>query len=317
MTWMPDIDQIRLAHERILPMIHVTPVMTSQSTNERLGAEVFFKCENFQKIGAFKMRGAAHAVSSLTPEQLKNGVATHSSGNHAQALSRAALLAGTKAYIVMPESAPKVKVEAVKNYGGNITFCEPNLKARETTLDEVVAKTGATFIHPYDNQQVITGQATAALELFDEVDDLDILIVPVGGGGLMSGSIATAKGLGKKTKIIAVEPAGADDAYRSFKSGKFIPMENPDTIADGLLTSMGKLTYPIIKENISDVWTVTDEEIIEALRWTYERMKIIIEPSCAVPLACMFKNRDYIRGKKVGTILTGGNIDLEKLKSLI
>lgn len=309
----PSIDDIRAAHQRIQPFIHRTPILSSEAINQIAGCEIYFKCENFQKVGAFKARGAANAVAKLTEEQKKNGVATHSSGNHAAALARAATVAGIKSYIVMPSNAPEIKKKAVKGYGGEIIECEPTLKARETTLQEVVDRTGATFIPPYDYMDVIEGQATCALEMWEEGNPFDTIMAPVGGGGLLGGTALTTKYISPQTKVIAGEPAGADDAYRSFHAKQLIPMVGPKTIADGLLTSLGKINFAIIMEYVDDIFTVTDEEIIEAMRLIYERMKIVIEPSCAVPLAALLKHKERFKGQKVGIILSGGNVDLGKL----
>ena len=309
----PTLQDIRVAADRIKPYVHRTPVLTSASINEIAGAEIYFKCENFQKIGAFKMRGAANAIFSLNEDDRKQGVATHSSGNHAQAVALAAKSANVPAYIVMPNNAPKVKKMAVAGYGARIIECEPTLEARETILESVVQETGASFIHPYDNWQVITGQATAALELIEDTEPLDLIIAPVGGGGLMGGTCLSSHHLSPDTTLIAGEPKGADDAYRSFKAGYVIPSINPNTIADGLLTSVGERNFSILQKHLSDIWTVSDEEIVSAMRLIWERMKIIIEPSCAVPLAAFLSHGASFHGKKVGMILTGGNVDLDKL----
>lgn len=308
-------EDILKAAERIASYIHETPVLTSEAINTISGCTIFFKCENFQKVGAFKSRGAMNAALSLTKDQLAKGLATHSSGNHAQALARAGKILGTKSYIVMPRTAPEIKKKGVIGYGGEIFECEPNLAARESTLAEVVAKTGATEIHPFDNDAVITGQATAAKELIDQSGPLDFIVAPVGGGGLLSGTCLSAKYFSPSTKVIAGEPAGADDTYRSMQSGK-IEMSQANTIADGLLTSLAPRTFSIIKENVERVITVNDQEIIAAMRLVWERMKIIIEPSCAVPLAAVLKEKEYFKNKRVGIILSGGNVDLDKLASL-
>ena len=284
---IPDLKTIEAAAARIKPYIHRTPVLTSQSINRMLGAEFFFKCENFQKVGAFKSRGACNAVFSLGEDEVAKGVATHSSGNHAQALARAALIRGCKAYIVMPETSSRVKSEAVKGYGGEITFCKPTLEARESTLAEVVERTGATEIHPYNDYRIIAGQATAAMELIEDIAELDVIMAPVGGGGLLSGTALATAYLSPRTRVIAAEPAGADDAYRSFTSRQFVPSVNPKTISDGLLTSLGTLTFPIILDKVHRIITVSEESIIAAMQLTWERMKIIIEPSSAVPLAAV------------------------------
>ncbi|PRY89272.1 pyridoxal-phosphate dependent enzyme [Mongoliibacter ruber] len=309
----PSLADIQEAHHRIQSFIHRTPLMSSEAINKIAGAEIFFKCENFQKVGAFKARGAANAVSKLGEEEKLNGVATHSSGNHAAALARAATVAGIPSYIVMPSNAPEIKKKAVKGYGGEIIECEPNLQARESTLNEVVAKTGATFIHPYDNIDVVEGQATCALEMWDEGIAFDTIMAPVGGGGLLGGTALTTHYLSPNTKVIAGEPAGADDAFRSFQAKKLIPMQGPNTIADGLLTSLGKINFEIIMQHVDDILTVNDEEIIDAMRLIYERMKIVIEPSCAVPLAALLKNKERFQNQKIGIILSGGNVDLAKL----
>jgi threonine dehydratase len=311
-----DRQTIEQAHTRIKPYIHQTPVLTSQSIDDEAGCQIFFKCENFQKVGAFKARGAMNAALSLSQEQLSKGLATHSSGNHAQALARAAKILGVKSYIVMPRTAPDIKKRGVKGYGGEIFECEPTLQAREATLAEVVKKSGATEIHPFNNYEVIAGQATAAKELFEKVNDLDVIMVPVGGGGLLSGTALAAKYFSPKTKVIAGEPAGSDDAYRSMQSGK-IEQAQSQSVADGLLTTLGDKTFPIIRELVSEVITVTDEQIIAAMRMVWERMKIIIEPSCAVPLAALLKEKGRFKGKRIGIILSGGNVDLEKVLKLM
>lgn len=309
----PTLNDIRFAAVRIKSFIHHTPILTSSAINEIAGCEIYFKCENFQKVGAFKARGAANAVMKLSEEQKRKGVATHSSGNHAAALARAASVAGIPAYIVMPSNAPEIKKKAVKGYGGEIIECEPNLKARETNLDEVVKRTGATFIPPYDFIDVIEGQATCALEFLEDQDDLDILMAPVGGGGLLGGTALFAHYWDADIEVLGAEPTGADDAYRSFKAGRLIPQTKPNTIADGLLTSLGELNFKLIQKYVSDILLATDPQIIEAMRLIYERMKIIIEPSCAVPLAALLANKKHFSGKKVGIILSGGNVDLGKL----
>jgi threonine dehydratase len=309
----PSLSDIRAAHDRIQPFIHRTPILTSTAINEIAGCEIFFKCENFQKVGAFKARGAANAVMKLTPEQRAKGVATHSSGNHAAALARAASVAGIPSYIVMPSNAPEIKKKAVKGYGGEILECEPTLIARETTLESVVERTGAVFIPPFDHLDVIEGQATCALELLEDQPGLDIVMAPVGGGGLLGGTALTANYLNPEIKVIAGEPTGADDAYRSFHAGNIISHTSTNTIADGLLTSVGKLNFELMQRYVDDVLLATDPQIIEAMRLVYERMKIVIEPSCAVPLAALLANNERFAGKKVGIILSGGNVDLGKL----
>ncbi|MCX6285569.1 MAG: pyridoxal-phosphate dependent enzyme [Bacteroidetes bacterium] len=309
----PTEGHIRAAHERISPFINYTPVLTSATIDRMFRASIFFKCENFQKVGAFKARGATNAVRSLDQDSINKGVATHSSGNHAQALAWAAALAGANAYIVMPSNSSPVKVAAVKGYGGRITFCEPTLSSRETTLLKVIEETGAVEIHPYNDTRIIAGQATSALELIEEIQSLDIIIVPVGGGGLLSGTALSAFYFAPGTKVIAAEPAQADDAYRSFVSGTFVPSVNPRTIADGLRTSLGSLTFPVIQKHVSDIVTVSEKSIVKAMKFIWERMKIIVETSSAVPLAAIMENKINIEGKRVGLILSGGNVDLNNL----
>jgi len=310
---LPDAATISESHLRIAPFINRTPVMTSNSFNEMLGTSLFIKCENFQKVGAFKFRGATNAVLSLSDEEVKNGVATHSSGNHAQALSLAAKNRNIPAFIVMPENSSKVKVEAVKNYGGQITFCEPTLAARESTLEQVIKKTHAVEIHPYNDYAIIAGQATAAKELFEEIKDLDIIMAPVGGGGLLSGTALAVKYFSPKTIVIAAEPEQASDAYQSFIQKKFIPSLNPNTIADGLLTSLGTLTFPIIMEHVHEIVTVSEASIIEAMKLIWERMKIIVEPSSAVPFAALLEKKVDAKNKRIAIIISGGNVDLNIL----
>jgi threonine dehydratase len=313
MSYLPTFSDIEKAHERICPYIHHTPVLSSKSINEIVGAELFFKCENLQKVGAFKFRGACNSVFSLSEAEARNGVCTHSSGNHAAALALAARMRGIPAFIVMPENAPEIKKIAVAGYGAQITFCTPTLEARESTLKKVAAETGATEIHPYNYFNVICGQGTAAKELIEEIGTLDIVMAPVGGGGLLSGTAISTKALLPGAKVIAAEPAGADDAFRSFYSKTLQPSVAPKTIADGLLTSLGSLTFPIIMNEVDQIATVSEESIVAAMRMIWERMKIIIEPSSAVPLAAILENKVDVKGKKVGIILSGGNIDLGRL----
>ena len=310
---IPDLDTIRQAAKRIAPYARRTPVMSSVSIDRFIGAEIVFKCENFQKGGAFKFRGATNAVFSLSRKEIGRGVATHSSGNHAQALALAARNRGCPAYIVMPETSSEVKVNAVKEYGGQITFCKPTLASREETLKNLIKENGALEIHPYNDYRIIAGQATAAMELIEDTPGLDVVMAPVGGGGLMSGTALAVHNLSPSTMVIAGEPKGADDAFRSFNSGKFVPSVNPVTIADGLLTSLGSLTFPIILKYVNRIITVEEESIIRAMKMVWERMKIIIEPSSAVPLAAVMENRDDFQGLKIGIILSGGNINLNKL----
>ncbi len=312
-TQQPTFKDIKSIHQAIQPFINKTPVLSSSSINQISGGTLFFKCENFQKVGAFKMRGAASATLALTQEELAKGVATHSSGNHAQAVALAAQKMGAKAYIVMPSNAPAIKRAATKGYGAEIITCESTLAARETTLKEVVAKTGATFLHPYNNYNVIAGQATAAKELIEEVGELDIVMAPVGGGGLMSGTAITTKALLPNAQLIGAEPELANDAYRSFTSGTMQYNTRVDTIADGLRTNLGEYTLAIILQNLDDIITVSEEEIIQAMRIIWERMKIIIEPSCAVPFAAVLQQPARFAGKRIGIILSGGNVDVENL----
>ena len=305
---------IEAAAIRIAPYIHNTPIMTCKSINALYGLDLYFKCENFQKIGAFKIRGGMNASLQLTKAQLEKGVATHSSGNHAQALAFASKMLGIKAYIVMPESSPQVKVNAVRGYGAEVTICASNQAARESTLQAIVDKTGATFIHPYDNDEVITGQATCVKEIIEAMPAIDIVVTPVGGGGLLSGTCLGAFYFKPGLKVYAGEPEGAADAVLSIQSGKVEKAPFVNTIADGLLTTLSDRTLEIIQAHVADILLVSEDEIKAALRLVYERMKIIIEPSCAVPLAAVLKNADLFKGKKVGIILTGGNVDLSKFK---
>ncbi len=314
-TYATSMNDVIAASKRIEGHGHRTPVLTNKTIDKLSGKKIFFKCENFQKIGAFKFRGGWNAISSLNEEEAMKGVCTHSSGNHAQAVAYAAAKRNIPAYIVMPENAPKVKLEAVEGYNAKITLCEPTLKARRDTLDEIAKRTGARIVHPFNDPKVIAGQGTAALELIEEVKELDAICAPIGGGGLMSGTCIAAKSMLPDVKLFGAEPKGADDAYRSLKEGKLLPQENPNTICDGLLTSMGENTWNILKDHLDDIITVSDEEVITAMKLVWERMKIIIEPSCATPLAAIltpeFKKLKDI--ESVGIILTGGNVDITKL----
>lgn len=309
----PTLIEIQQAAERIKPYIHRTPVFTSSSLNHMVHADLFFKCENFQKVGAFKFRGACNAVLSLSESEARRGVATHSSGNHAAALALAAQRRGIPAFIVMPKTAPEVKKAAVAGYGGKIVFCEPTLAAREATLAKIVEETGATFIHPYNDPWVIAGQGTAALELLVEVPELDVIMTPVGGGGLLSGTAIVTSELSPTTQIIGAEPEGADDAYRSLQEGRIVPSIQPRTIADGLLTSLGDLTFSILQKHVQKIVTVSEKAIITGMRHVWERMKIIIEPSAAVPVGALFERKIDLSGKRIGIILSGGNVDLDRL----
>jgi threonine dehydratase len=310
---LPSFSDIQAAHSRIKPFIHKTPVMSSQQLNKLFDCELFFKCENFQKIGAFKFRGATNAILSLTPEERSRGVVTHSSGNHAAALALAARMNGVKAHIVMPDNAPVVKKNAVAGYGAEITFCKPTLQAREETTRSIIEKTGATLVHPYDNFNVICGQGTAALELLNEKSDLEIVIAPIGGGGLMSGTSTCVKGINNKIQVIGAEPLNANDAFISFNSGKLTPSVNPLTVADGLLTSLSELTFSVIRKNVDQIFTAKEYSIISCMLLVWERMKIIIEPSSATVLAIIQENPDFFRGRKIGLIISGGNVDFRKL----
>jgi threonine dehydratase len=308
-----DLNAIRSAHERIRAYIHRTPVLTSARLDEASRASLFFKCENFQKIGAFKARGAANSVFALDEATAKLGVATHSSGNHGAAVARAARLRGIPAHIVMPSNSAKVKIRAVESYGAQVIFCEPTEEAREVTCAEVIKKTGATLIHSFENENVIAGQGTAAVELLEDISDLDVIMCPVGGGGLLSGTAITAKSMRPQIKVIAVEPANADDAAQSFRAGRRLVTEKKFTIADGLRTNIGEPNFQIVQRCVDDIVTVSEEAIISAMRAIWETMKIIIEPSAAVPYAAIIEDKIKASGKRVGVILTGGNVDLDAL----
>ncbi len=310
---IPTIEDVRAAHERIKPYIHRTPVMTSETFNKMTGAEIFFKCENLQKAGAFKARGASNAVFSLSEEAAAKGVATHSSGNHAASLSYAAGRRGIPCHVVMPETAPQAKQDAVTTYGGHITLCAPSTEARETTLEGIVEETGADFVHPYNDPRIIAGQGTAALELLEDVGDLDAIVAPIGGGGMISGSCITCAAVSPKTKIYAAEPENADDAYKSFKTGELVEYDAPQTIADGLKVPLRDRTFHIVTTYVEDILLVTEEQIVEAMKLVWQRMKIVIEPSSAVTLAAIFANPELFKGKRIGVMFTGGNVDLDKL----
>ena len=308
-----DVDRLRAAHERIRAHIHRTPVLTSSRLNEASGASLFFKCENFQKIGAFKARGATNAVFSLDDATARRGVTTHSSGNHGAAVARAAKLRGISAHIVMPSNSAKVKVRAVEGYGAHVVFCEPTEKAREEKCAEVIKKTGATLIHSFENEHVIAGQGTAAVEFLEEIPELEVLTCPVGGGGLLTGTAIAAKSMRPQIKVIAVEPANADDAAQSFRAGRRLVTEKKFTIADGLRTNVGEPNFGMIKRYVDDIVTVSEEAIIFAMRTIWETMKIIVEPSAAVPFAAIQDRKIDVAEKRVGIILTGGNVDLDAL----
>ncbi|HSN49994.1 MAG TPA: pyridoxal-phosphate dependent enzyme [Bacteroidales bacterium] len=310
---LPTLPDIQSAHKRIRPFIHRTPVLTSGQLNGIFGCELYFKCENFQKVGAFKFRGATNAVLSLTDDQKKHGVVTHSSGNHAAALALAAGMNGIKAFIVMPENAPSVKKDAVAGYGALITFCKPTLQSREETCRAIMEKEGATLVHPYDNFNVICGQGTAALEFIEEIGEPDVIVAPIGGGGLMSGTSTCVKGINESIKVIGAEPLNANDAWKSFKTGILTPSVNPLTVADGLLTSLSELTFAVIRKNVDDIFTAEEDSIVSSMKLVWERMKIIIEPSSATVLAVIKENPGFFKGKKVGLIISGGNVDLQRL----
>ncbi|MCK4791492.1 MAG: pyridoxal-phosphate dependent enzyme [Desulfobacteraceae bacterium] len=312
MTAQPNLRDVKVTHQRIAHYINKTPVLTCASLDRMVGARLFFKCENFQKTGAFKIRGACNAVFLLSEKQASRGVVTHSSGNFAAALALAASKRAITARIVMPSNTPQVKVAAVKGYGGIVTFCESTLASRESTAAKVIEETSATFIHPYNDHRIIAGQGTAALELLEEIPDLDFLLAPVGGGGLLSGTAIAAKGLNPKIKVIGCEPKNADDAYRSMKAGRIIPSENPNTIADGLRTSLGDKTFPIVRNLVDEILLATEEEIITAMRHIFERMKIVAEPSAALPLAILLTNQLNVKDKKVGVVISGGNVDFSR-----
>jgi len=307
------IDDMRAAHERIRPHIHRTPVLTSSFLNDLTGAELYFKCENFQKAGAFKVRGASNAVFGLSDEMAARGVATHSSGNHALSLSYAAGRRGIPCHVVMPRTAPQAKKDAVRGYGGIITECEPSTTSREEVFARVQAETGAEFVHPYNDPRVIAGQATCSAELIEQVEGLEAVIAPIGGGGMVSGCCLTLSNLAPGIKIYAAEPEQADDAYRSFKAGHIIADDAPVTVADGLKVPLKDNTWHFVSRNVTDILTASEDEIIDAMKLTWARMKIVIEASCAVPLATILKNREVFEGRRVGVIITGGNVDLDTL----
>ncbi|HEX9648950.1 MAG TPA: pyridoxal-phosphate dependent enzyme [Cyclobacteriaceae bacterium] len=314
MTSIPTLEDIKLAAEKIRPYVRRTPVFTSQTFNNWTGSKIFFKTENFQKGGAFKFRGACNTVLSLTDEEKKMGVTTHSSGNHAQALALVSKMVGIKAYIVMPSNAPKVKKYAVLGYGAEVIECEPTLQAREANVKKIIAEKGSVLVHPYNDYRIIAGQATCAMEFIEEIRDLEIMVAPVGGGGLLAGTSLTCNYISDKIDVFAGEPEGANDAFLSLQKGEIVPSLNPDTIADGLLTSLGDKTFPIIQKHVTEIITVSDNEILDAMKKVWERMKIIIEPSSAVPVAAVLKNPDKFTGKNVGIILSGGNVDLENIR---
>lgn len=311
--YIPTFDDMLAAHDRIRPHIRLTPVRTSDYLNDLTGAKLFFKCENFQEPGAFKVRGASNAVFGLTDEQAKKGVATHSSGNHASCLSYAAMLRGIPCNVVMPRTAPQAKKDTVRRYGGVITECEPSTTSREATFAQVQAATGGDFVHPYNDPRVIAGQGTCARELLDQTGGLDMVVAPIGGGGMISGTCLTLSRLAPETKVIAAEPETADDAYRSFKAGHIIPDDAPKSIADGLLVPLKDLTWHFVKNHVSEIYTASEVEIMDAMKLIWKHLRVVMEPSSAVPMACILKNPDAFRGKRVGIIITGGNVDLDRL----
>ncbi len=310
---LPTFEDVKSAHERIKPHIHRTPVLTSSYFNDLVGAEIFFKCENFQKAGAFKVRGASNAVFGLSEENAKKGVATHSSGNHALSLSYAAGRRGIPCHVVMPRTAPDAKKAAVRGYGGIITECEPSTTSREAVFADVQAMTGANFVHPYNDPRVIAGQGTCSREFMEQTDGLDMMVAPIGGGGMISGTCVTLSTIAPEVQIIAAEPEQADDAFRSFKAGHIIADDAPNTIADGLKVPLKELTWHFVSNYVTDILTASEQEIIDAMKLTWQRMKIVMEPSCAVPLATILKNKEKFAGKRIGVIVTGGNVDLDKL----
>ena len=301
------------SHSRISKWIHRTPILQSSSINKIAGAEIYFKCENFQKIGEFKMRGALNAVMSTKKQNLKKGFVTHSSGNHAQAVALSSNIANTKAYIVMPKGPPKMKIKAVRGYGAEVTLCENNEDSRVRTCNKIIKETGANFIHPFDNDDVILGQSTCAKEIYEELPDLDYIISPVGGGGLASGTILSTKFFSENTKVVLAEPQKANDAYESFINKRLIPVSNPNTIADGLKTSLSEKTFKIILDGTDQIVTIEEEELVNSMKLIWERLKIVCEPSCSLPLAAVLKNKKKFKGKKIGLILTGGNVDVNNL----
>ncbi len=311
--YIPDIDDMKTARARIAPYIHRTPVLTSSYLNDLTGAELFFKCENFQKAGAFKVRGASNAVFGLTEDKLAKGVATHSSGNHALSLSYAAGRRGIPCHVVMPRTAPQAKKDAVRGYGGIITECEPSTSSREEVFARIAHETGADFVHPYNDPRVIAGQGTCSAELIEQVEGLQAVVAPIGGGGMISGTCLTLSNLAPDVKIYAAEPEQADDAARSFRAGHIIADDAPVTVADGLKVPLKELTWHFVSHHVSDILTASEQEIIDAMKLIWQRMKIVMEPSSAVPLAIILKNKDIFAGKRVGVIITGGNVDLDAL----
>ena len=310
---MVTLKDIEAAHERIRPLIHRTPVFTNSSLNELSGAELYFKCDNFQKAGSFKIRGATNTVEQLTIEELSRGVATTSSGNHGAALSMAVTRRGGKTKVVMPNNTPEIKINNVERNGGEVVWCEPEQESRESVLKELIEKTGAVVVHPYNDERIMAGQGTCAKELLEDHPELDVIVSPVSGGGLLSGTLLSSKALKDDIQVFGAEPAEADDAYRSLKLGKIVPNETINTICDGLRAQIGGLTFPVISDLVDDIITVTEEEIIDSMRMIWERLKMIVEPSSSITLGAVLKNKDKFNGKKVGLIISGGNVDLDHL----
>ena len=310
---MVTLKDIVAAHDRIAPFIHRTPVLTNKSLNELSGAELYFKCENFQKAGSFKIRGATNTVELLNQNELDRGIATTSSGNHGAALSMAVSRRNGKTKVVMPHNTPKIKVKNVERNGGEVIWCEPDQTSREEVLKDLVAKTGATVVHPYNDERIVMGQGTAGKELIDDHPDLDAIVSPVSGGGLLSGTLLSAQGINPKIKVYGAEPLEADDTFLSLQKGEIVPNKTINTICDGLRAQIGTITFPIIQSYVEEVITLTEEEIIESMKMIWERMKIVVEPSCSITLAAVLKSRDRFAGKKVGLIISGGNVDLERL----
>ena len=310
---MITLKDIEKAHDRIRPFIHRTPILTNSSLNELSGAQLFFKCENFQKAGSFKIRGATNAVQLLSKEDLKKGIATTSSGNHGAALSMAVTRRGGKTHVVMPHNTPKIKVENVKRNGGEIVWCETSQESREGVLEDLVKKNGSEVIHPYNDERIIAGQGTCAKELIEDCPDLDIIVSPVSGGGLIGGTLIMANEIEEKIEVYGAEPSEADDAFRSLVAGKIIPNKTINTICDGLRAQIGALNFPILKEFVSEIITITEEEVIDAMRMVWERMKLIVEPSCSITLAAVLKRKAQFSNKRIGLILSGGNVDLDRL----
>ena len=310
---MLTLKDIELAHERIRPFIHRTPILTNSSLNKLAGAELFFKCENFQKAGSFKIRGATNTVELLSDSELKRGIATTSSGNHGAALSMAVSRRGGSTKVVMPHNTPKIKVENVKRNGGEVVWCEPDQKFRESVLNDVVEETAATVVHPYNDERIMAGQGTCAKEILEDVPTIDCIVSPVSGGGLLSGSLVAAKNMKNSVKVFGAEPEEADDAYQSLKQGKIVPNETINTICDGLRAEIGSKTFPVIQNLVDEIIPVSEKDIIESLQMIWERMKIIVEPSCSISLALILKNKKMFKNKNVGLIMSGGNVDLNKL----